>query len=76
MTKWLAKQIRTKVTFKFTIRKRHVFIDIEWPWILNQYFYLGIWNEDRNKILVLPLFELVTRINSQHRNETELINLL
>ena len=39
-SKWLAKHISTKVSFKFTIRKRHVYIDISWPWIWNQYFYL------------------------------------
>jgi hypothetical protein len=61
---------------KFTIRKRHVYIDICWPWIWNQYFYLGIWNDDRTKIIVFPSFQLVTRINSQNRNETELINVL
>ena len=33
MSKWLAKHISTKVTFKITIRKRHVYIDIGWPWI-------------------------------------------
>ena len=76
MTKWLAKHISTKVSFKFTIRKRHVYIDIGWPWIWDQYFYLGIWNDDRTKIIVLPSFQLVTRINSQNRNETEFINVL
>ena len=76
MSKWLAKQISTNVSFKFYIRKRHVYIDIGWPWIWYQYFYLGIWNDDRNKIIVLPLFQLFTRINSQNRNETVLINVL
>ena len=76
MSKWLAKHISTKVSFKFTIRKKHAYIDISWPWIWNQYFYLGIWNDDRTKITVLPSFQLVTRINSQNRNETEFINVL
>ena len=76
MPKWLAKHISTKVSSKFTIRKRHVYIDIGWPWIGNQYFYLGIWNDDRTKIIVLPSFQLVTRINSQNRNETEFINVV
>jgi hypothetical protein len=48
MSKWLFKHIRTKVSFKITIRKRHFYIDIRWPWIWNQYFYLGIWNDDRS----------------------------
>ena len=76
MWKWLAKHISTNVSLKFTIRKRHVYIDIAWPWIWNQYFYLGICNHDRNKIIVLPSFQLVTRTNSQNRNETEFINIL
>ena len=76
MSKWLAKHIRTKVSFKFTIRKRHVYIDNGWPWIWNQYFYLGIWSEDRTKIIVLPSFQLVTQINSENRYETVFINVL
>ena len=52
----------------------YVYIDIGWPWIWNQYFYLGIWNDERTKIIVLPSFQFVTRINSQNRNETEFIN--
>ena len=76
ISKWLAKHISTNVSFKLTIRKMYVYIDIGWPWIWNQYFYLGIWNDDRTKIIVLPSFQLVTRINSQKRNETEFINVL
>ena len=75
ISKWLAKHKITKVSFKFTIRKRHVYIDIGWPWIWNHYIYLGIWNDDRTKIIVLPSFQLVTRINSQNRNETDYINV-
>ena len=70
MSKWLAKHISTKVSFKITIRKRRVYIDIRWPWKKNQYFYLGIWNDERTKIIFLPSFQLVTRLNSQNRNET------
>ena len=73
--KILAKHISTKVSFKFTIRKRHVYIDIGWPWKWNQYFYLGIWNDERTKIIVLPSFQLVTWINSQNRNETVFNNV-
>jgi len=76
MSKWLAKHISTKVSFNITIRKTHVYIEIRWTWILNQYFYLGIWNDDRTKIIVLPSFQLATRLNSQNTNETEFINEL
>jgi len=75
MSKWLAKHISTNVSFKFTIRKRYVYIDIGWPWIWNQYFYLEIWNDDRTKIIILQSFQLVTLTNSQKRIETEFINV-
>jgi len=65
MSQWLAKHISTKVSFKITIRKRHVYIDIGGTWIRNQCFYLGIWNDDRTKMIVLPSFKLATRLNSQ-----------
>ena len=65
--------ISTKVTFKITIRKRYVYIDISWPWIWNQCFYLGIWNDDCIKMIVLPSFQLGTRLNSQNTNETMFI---
>ena len=74
LSKWLAKDISTKDSTKITIRKRHVYIDVRWPWIWNQYFYLGIWNDDRTKIIVLPSFQLSTRLNSQNRIENVLIN--
>ena len=73
MSKWLAKHIRTKVSFKITIRKRHVYIDICWPWRGNQYFYLAIWEDERSKIIFLPSFKLVTRLNSLNRCETSLL---
>ena len=73
MSKWLRKHISTKVSFKITIRKWHVYIDICWPWKRNQYFYLGIWEDERSKIIFLPSFQLVTRLNSQNRNETSLL---
>ena len=76
MSKVLAKHMSTKVSFKFIIRNWHVYIAIGWPWIWNQYFYLGIRNYDRTKLIVLPSFLLVTRINSQNRSETEVINEL
>ena len=63
----------TWVSFKITIRKRHVYIDIRWPWKWNQYFYLGLWEDERSKIIFLPSFQLVTRLNSQNRNETSLL---
>ena len=73
MSKWLFKHISTKVSFKITIMKRHVYIDILWPWKWNQYFYLAIWEDERSKIIYLPSFQLVTRLNSQKRNEKSLL---
>ena len=76
ITKWNDKHIITKVFFKITIMKRHGYNDIGWDWIWNQCFYLVIWNDDRNKILVLPSLQLATRFNSQKTNETGFINEL
>ena len=73
MSKWLAKHISTKVSFKITIRKRHAHIDTRWPWKWNQYFYLGFREDERTKIIFLPSFQLVTRLISQNRNETSLL---
>jgi len=74
MSKWLAKNLSSKDSFKITIRKRHVYNDIGWPWIWNQCFYLGIWKDVRTKMIVLPLIQLDTRLNSQNRKETVFIN--
>ena len=71
--KMTCKHISTKGSFKITIRKRHVYIDIRWTWKWNQYFYLGIREDERSKIIFLPSFQLVTRLNSQNRNETILL---
>ena len=76
MSKRLAKHIRTKVPFKITVRKRHVYIAIGRPWIWNQCFYLGIWKDHRTNMIVLPSFKLATRLNSQNTNETKFINEL
>ena len=46
----------TQVPFKITIRKRHVYIDIRWPWKWNQYFYLAIGEYERSKVIFLVLF--------------------
>jgi len=73
MSKCLAKHISTKDSFKMTNRKRHVCIDIRWIWKLNQYFYLRIWNDERSKIIFLPSFQLVTRLNTQNRIETSIL---
>jgi len=73
ISKWLAKHISTKVSFKLTIRKRHIYIVIRWPWKWKQYFYLWILEDERSKIIYLPPFQLVTRLNSQNRNETSLL---
>ena len=72
MIKGLGKHISTKVSFKITIRKRHVYIDIRCPWKWNQYFYLGIWEDERSK-KNFCFFLLVTLLNSQKWNETNLL---
>ena len=41
MTKWHAKPIKTSISFKITIGKRHIYIDNRLPWIWKQYFQLG-----------------------------------
>jgi hypothetical protein len=74
--KMTCKHISTKITFKITPRKRYVYIDIGCTWISNQCFYLGIWNNDRTKMIVLPSFQLAKRLNSQNTNGTEFINEL
>ena len=73
MSKWLAKHISTKVSFEFALKKRHVYFDIRWHWKWIQYFYLGIWNDKRTKIIFLASFQVVTRLNPQNRNETNLL---
>ena len=45
------------------------FFDLE----KNKDFYLGIWEDERSKIIFLPSFQLVTRLNSQNTNETSLL---
>jgi len=75
ISKWLHKQVRTKVSFKITIRKRHVYIYIRWPWKWNQYLYLAIWEDERSKIIFIPSFQIVTRLNSQNSYELLHINL-
>ena len=74
MSNWLAKHVSTKVSLKITTRKRHVYIEIGWTWIWNQCLYLGIWNNDRTKMIVLLSFQLITRLHSRNTNETEFIN--
>ena len=64
------QHISTKVSFKITFRKSHVYIDIGWSWIWNQCFYLGNWNDDRKIMIALPSFQLATRIISQNTNVT------
>jgi hypothetical protein len=74
ISEWLAKHISTKFSLKITNRKRHVYIDIGWPWIWNQCFYFRIWNDDRTKMIVLPWFQLAVPLNSLNTNETEFTN--
>ena len=52
-------------------KKMHVYIDIRWTWNWNQYFYLGIWVDDRTNMIVLPSFHPGTRLNSQNTNDIE-----
>ena len=73
MSKWLAKPISTKDSFKITTRKRHVYIDIGLTLKRNQCFYLGIWNNDRTKMRVLPYFQVATRLNSQKQMKLSLL---
>ena len=73
MPKRLAKHISTRVSFKSITRKRHVYIDICWPWIWNQCFYLGIWNDDRTKMIDLPSFNLASRFNPQAQMKLSLL---
>jgi hypothetical protein len=73
MSKWFAKHISTKRSFKITTRKRHVYIEIGWHWIWNQCFYLGIWNDDRTKMIVFPSFQLYTRLISQNSIKQSLL---
>ena len=73
ISKWLFKHISTKVSFKINIGKRHVYIVIRWIWKWNQYFYLRIWEDESSKIIFLLSFQLVTRLNSQKRNEKILV---
>ena len=74
--KIICKRIGTKVSFKITLWKIHVHIDICRPWIWNHCFYFGIWNDDCTKMIVLVSIHLSTRLNSQNTNETEFINKL
>ena len=71
--KMTSKHISIKVSLKITLRKKNVYIEIGWPWIWNQCFYLWIWNDDRTNVIVLPSFHFATRFNSQNANETEII---
>jgi len=74
ISKWLAKHISTKVSFKITIRKRRVYIDIRWSWIWNLYFHLGYVKWWSTLMIDLLLFQLVTMLNSQKTFETEIHN--
>jgi len=37
-------------------------------------YFLEIWNDYPTKMIVLPSFQLATRLNSQNINEIEFIN--
>ena len=76
MSKWLAKHISTKVSFKITIRNRHDYFDIRWTWKRNQYFYLGIWEDERSKIIFLPSFQLSYTIKFTEKKWNKFFNEL
>ena len=70
MSKWHAKHISTKVSFKITIRKRHAYIDISWPWNENS---VSFWRFEMT-IVQNDSFAFIWAhytINSQITNETE-----
>ena len=74
MSKWLGKHISTKVSFKITIRKRHVYIDIRCPWKWNQYFYLGF--EKMNVLKNFLLFSARYTIKFTEQEWNKFINEL
>ena len=72
LSKWLAKHIRSTVSFKITIKKRC----FHWHSLtlkVKTVFLFGNLRNERSKIISLPSFHLVTRLNSQNRNETSLL---
>ena len=73
-SKWLAKNVSTKVLFKITIKIRHVYIDIRWPWKWEQYFYLGIWGDERYKITFLLFFSARYTIKFTEQKWNKFIN--
>ena len=73
MSKGFAKHISTKVLLKITIKIRHVYIDIRWPWKWNQYFYLGILDDERSKIIFLLFFSARYTIKFTEQKETSLL---
>ena len=74
--KMTAKLISTKVSFKITIRKRHVHIDTRLPWKWKQYLYLEIREDERSKIIFLPSYQLVTRLIFSEQKWNKFINEL
>ena len=72
MSKWLAKQISTKVTFKLLLWK-DIFTVTYVDLVNENSIFFVIWNYDRTKIRVLPSFQLAKRLNSQNRKETQFI---
>ena len=75
MSKWLAKHISTKVPFKITIRKIHVYIEIRWPW---DETIVSIWEFEMIFVLNVSFstISFATRLNSQNKNESAFINEL
>jgi hypothetical protein len=70
--KMTCKHISTKVFFKLLLG-----IDmLRWHTLtlnMKPVFLFGIWNDDHTKIIVLPTFQITTRLNSQNTNENVFI---
>ena len=72
MSKGIAKHISIKFSFKITIKK-NMFKLHSLTLKMKPVFLFGIWNDERTKLIFLPSFHLVTRLNSQNWNETSLL---
>ena len=73
MSKWLAKHKSTKVSFKITIRKRHVYNWHSLTLKMKPVILFWICEDELSKIIFLHSFQLVTRLYSQKRNEKSLL---
>ena len=69
MSKCPAKHICTKVSFKITIRRRHVYIDIR---CIEYETSISFWEFEMLSV-VLPSFQLPTRLNSRTQRKLNLL---